>query len=395
MTSGPASSGSRRPVLHLVQCTNLGGMEQSALRAMTALAGHGVRFRLATPMPFGSGADAFRAFDPDMCDFPYRGRFGWRDIPAFRRHVRALAAGCDGIWITGTSAAALMAARGLSGPKVLSHHYHHFEGRLSWLKWRLFYELLCRDLDAVTFPTRFTRDEALRIAPWLSARAHVVRNGVALAYDGPDWHAARRAEARRRLGLPADAFIVGNAGWLIARKRFDVFLVTAQAIAARVPGTIFCICGGGPLEGELRARATALGLGDAVRFEGWQRDLTPWYRAWDVVLFNSDFDAFGLTPLEAAAQGCLVIASVRYGGLGEFIRDGESGFLFTEHRPQAMAERAALLYSSPDLRVRLREGAAAVIRRDYDIESVTRFYREMFGVHDEPTPVFRPADGTA
>jgi glycosyltransferase involved in cell wall biosynthesis len=368
------------PILHILQCTNLGGMEHAALRSMENLRAHGVRFRLATPRPFGPGAAAFRAFDPNMRDFSYRGRFGWRDFPAFRRHIRSLVEGCRGIWVTGTCAASLAAIRGLPGPKVLSHHYPHFEGPFPWLRWRAFYELTCRDLDAVTYPSAFTRDEALRIAPWLKGRAVIVRNGCEMRYRDDAERRQARAEARRRLGLPADAFIIGGAGWLIDRKRFDVFLATAQKIAAAIPAAHFVICGDGPLRSALEGQARSLGIADRVFFSGWVQDVNEYYRAWNVVLFVSDGESFGLTPVEAAACGAVIVASVRYGGLGEFLADGENGFLFRNHDAAAMADRVMLLYSSPELRTRLREAAAETIRRDYDIEKVTRFFREVFGV---------------
>jgi hypothetical protein len=84
----------------------------------------------------------------------------------------------------------------------MSHHVHHFDSWLSRPKWKTFYELLCHDLDAITFPTEFVRREAVRIAPWLKSRAHV----VPLVFD-PGEEAKKdreisKAEARRHLGLP-------------------------------------------------------------------------------------------------------------------------------------------------------------------------------------------------
>jgi len=365
-------------VLHLMQCTNLGGMEQVAYRLMRDLQASGIEFRLATPMPFGPGADQARRFDATMRDFPYRGRFGWRDFAAFRRHVRDLAVGCAQIWVTGTSAAALAAILGLRQPKVLSHHYHHFEGDHAALRWRGFYELLGRQLDAITYPTAFTRDEALRIAPWLKGRAHVVPNGFELHYRDEATRLERRAAARRALDLPMDAPVIGNAGWLIPRKRFDVFLRTAARVHAARPDARFVICGGGPLEGDLKRMTVALGLERAVRFTGWVQDLTPHYEAWDALLFNSDFDTLPAAPMEAASRGCLTVASLLYGGLGEFIEHGRSGYLFDRHDEPAMAEALLRLTSDSAQALVLREGAIDKLRQDFSIERATAFYRDFF-----------------
>lgn len=367
-------------VLHLMQCTNLGGMEQISYRLMDVLADEiGLDFRIATPLPFGPGRDRVLARDPGARDSPGRGRFGWRDFPAFRGHVHRLAAGCSHAWVTGTSAAALAALFGLRQPKVLSHHYHHFEGPRAWLRWRGFYELLCRQLDAITYPTAFTRDEALRIAPWLKGRAHVVPNGFEIHYlDEPD-RLARRAAARRWLDLPPDAPVIGNAGWLIPRKRFDVFLHVAARVHAARPDARFVICGGGPLEDDLKRMAGALGIAEAVRFAGWVQDLTPYYEAWDALLFNSDFDTLPAAPMEAASRGCVTVASLLYGGLGEFIEHGRNGYLFASHDTASLAEALLQVVGDSAQALALRRGALDKLRRDFSIARATAFYRDFFG----------------
>ncbi len=367
-------------VLHVMQCTNLGGMEQVALRCMEGLAADGLDFRIATPRPFGPARARVLAFDPRARDFPYRGRFGWRDFPAFRRHVRERATGASHVWVTGTCAASLAAVKGLRLPKVLSHHYHHFEGRFAWARWRAFYELLCRGLDAVTYPTAFTRDEALRIAPWLARKAVVVPNGYPLRYADETERLRLRAEARRRFGLGDGDFVVGNAGWLIARKRFDVFLDAAAAIAHAVPEARFVICGDGPLRAALAARAADLGLAGRVRFEGWVADLSDHYRAWDALLFNSDFDAFGNVAIEAASHGCPVVASLAYGGLGEFLEHGVNGFLFRAHDTAALTEAAVALARDPALAARVRAAARTTLAARFSPDAALAFYRGFFGV---------------
>ena len=247
-------------------------------------------------------------------------------------HARALGKECERVWVIGTCASCLSAAR-LTGRKVLlSHHYHHFENATSRLRWTAFYLAFGAGLDAITYPTDFTRHEALRIAPWLRAKTHVVRNGFDVHYATEAQRLANRLAARAELQMPQDAFLIGNGGWLIPRKRFNVFLRTARQISLKMPNARFCICGGGPEEDRLRKLASDLGIADKVHFQGWVKDMSSYYQAWDVLLFNSDLDALGCTPLEAASYGCLCVASCRYGGLSEFLKDGQTGFLLDHHR---------------------------------------------------------------
>jgi glycosyltransferase involved in cell wall biosynthesis len=361
-------------VLHLFQTTNLGGMEQVTFRLMPRLAARGFSFRIATPRPFGLAVEEVRRFDRDARDFRYRGRFGWRDFGSFRKHVHELASACSHIWITGTSAAALAAVRGLPQRKILSHHYHHYEGKLPYLSWRAFYELTCRDIDVVTYPSIMTRDEAVDIAPWLSGRAQVVRNGVDVHYIDEATRRTRRINARRSLGLPQDAFIVGNAGWLIRRKRFDVFLQVAARVRSQMPDSQFIICGGGNEESALRRLASDLGLGDCVRFLGWSTDLTLHYQSWDALLFNTDFDTLPSTPMEAAAEGCIVVASQTYSGLGELIVHDQTGYLYPTHDLDSLTASLLAIRREPNRAEQIRHQAATKLRSEFSLDVAANFF---------------------
>ena len=364
-----------------MQCSNLGGMEQVSYRIMRGLAEEttGLRFRITTPRPFGHGEKIIDEFDPDARDFLYQGRFGWRSYAGFSRHVKELSRECSYIWVTGTCAASLAAIRRLKMPKVLSHHYHHFENRMSWLKWRGFYELLCRDLSAITFPTAFTCDEALRIAPWLKKKAHVVPNGFDIFFTGEEERLKQQQLARTNLDLPQHAWIVMNAGWLIPRKRFDIFLRTAAEVKKRLPKSYFVICGNGLLEAQLKRLAEDLGLGGSVRFTGWVDDLRQYYKASDVLLFNSDFDTLPRVPMEAAAYGCLVVASLAYGGLAEFTEHEATGFLFDQHDTDRLASSVLSLAHDGILSRNIREAAVQKLRNDYSVGKGMAFYKDFFG----------------
>lgn len=365
-------------VLHLMQCTNLGGMEQATYRLMNKMSEEGrMHFNIVTPRPFGAGEPVLKTLDHQATDHQCAGRFGWRSRRTLSETISRRSAGCSLIWVTGTCAASLVASRTSPLPIILSHHYHHFESWKSWLRWRAFYELLCRRLYKIVFPTQFSRDEAVRIAPWLDRKATVIHNGVAPIDDSAENWERMRQRARQVLNIPADALVVGNAGWLIPRKRFDVFLQVASRIHKMRSGAVFVICGGGPLEGELRRMAAELGIADSVRFEGWVRDLEPFYQAFDVLLFNSDYDTFGLTALEAANHGAIVVASVRYGGLGEFIEHGINGFLFRQHDIQAMAD-IILYLNETSTSVGIRKNARKKVHQQYDIGASAAQYKKLF-----------------
>lgn len=363
-------------VLKILQCTNLGGMEQVTYGLLEGLSGReNCRFRFVTPRPFGPGKDRLTAVDSGASDFVYRGKFGWRSFAPFKERVASLASETEAAWVTGTGAAALAAIRKLPLRKVLSHHYHHFEKATSRFQWYSFYHLLCRGLDAVTYPTNFTRNEAISIAPWLKEKSHVVRHGYATHYRSEEERLELQRRARHNLNLPEDAFVVGNAGWLVQRKRFDVFLHTAQQVAEKNPAAYFVICGGGELETELKELARSLGIADRVRFTGWISDLVPYYQAWDVCLFNSDFDTLPCASIEPATHGCVFVGSLLYGGLGEFYQTGQNGILLREHDPRRLASELAALAKSPRMATEFRQASTEKLKAEYSVQQALDFYR--------------------
>jgi glycosyltransferase involved in cell wall biosynthesis len=216
---------------------------------------------------------------------------------------------------------------------VLSVHYHHTGVKNRW-SWRAIYALALGRFHAITFPSEFIRAEAEALYPRLRTVSHTVYNPIPIP---PLPTAADRRAARALLGIPADAPVIGNAGWLIRRKRFDVFLRVAARIRAKIPDARFVIAGDGPERESLQRLAVELGLAPAVRWLGWRTDLAPFYQALNLLLFNSDWDAFGLTPVEALAFGVPVVASVRHGGLRELISDAKWGVLLADHDEPALA----------------------------------------------------------
>jgi glycosyltransferase involved in cell wall biosynthesis len=239
--------------------------------------------------------------------------------------------------------AMLAMGRKWRGKCVLSMHFHHRGVKTPWI-WRIIYRIAVRRFRAIIFASHFIRDEAVAIAPFLKDFTQVITFPIPLPALPRE---AERGVARSRLGLPTEAPLVGNAGWLIPRKRWDVFIETAALVTARVPAVHFVVAGDGPDKGVLAARVRALGLEQRFHWLGWQKDLTDFYRSIDVMLFNSDWDAMGRTPLEAMAYGIPTVASVLNGGLREIINSDDLAVLLPAHNISSLATSVSAMLADP------------------------------------------------
>lgn len=115
-----------------------------------------------------------------------------------------------------------------------------------------------------------------------------------------------RAEARRRLEIPADETAILFAGRLEVQKGPDV-LVRALSKLLRVPLTVFADTGS--LEGQLRMELERQGHASRCRFAGGLPGLHECLRAFDAVVVPSRWEGLPYILLEALAADVPVIAS--------------------------------------------------------------------------------------
>lgn len=346
-------------ILHLMQCANLGGMEQSTLHRMRSLKARGHELQFISLNPLGQLGPLLTESDIPATGLEYKGRYGWRSFHRLRSLLRAR--GYDAVLMSGHN---IMASLALSGvvcsKKLLFVHYHHFEGdRRDTVRWRIVYSVADRVFDHMFFCSEYIRQEALSLKPSLADKSTALANPFPLP---PEPSAQTRVAARARLGLSPAAHVIGNAGWLVERKRFDVFLRVARHVCEVHPEAQIVIAGDGPLRASLEALALDLGLHRNIRFLGWLPNLEDFYLSLDVMLFNSDFDALGRTPVEAASYCVPIVASVLRGGLREAFPSEDDAMVLDQHDIPALARAILELLASPEARrmrgIRARQSVA-------------------------------------
>jgi len=143
------------------------------------------------------------------------------------------------------------------------------------------------------------------------------------------------------------------AGRLTREKGVDLLAESFLRARDSDPRLHLLLAGGGPEEGELRAR-----LGEHATFLGWLggEELACAYASADAFLFASSTDTYGQVVLEAGASGLPVVA-VAEGGPAALIENRHTGLLCRPD-PDHLAGALLQLASSPALRHQL--GAAAV-----------------------------------
>jgi len=174
-------------------------------------------------------------------------------------------------------------------------------------------------------------------------RMQLIRAGIDHTYYQPP---AREGRVPRP--------IVTYLGRIKKYKRIDLVIRALPAVLAEVPQAEYWIVGDGDYRPQLEALAEKLGLGDHVRFLGFQsgrEKLETLYRT-RALAYTSPKEGWGLSVIEANALGIPAIASDAP-GLRESVRDGETGFLVPHGDVAALARALIRLFREDDLWWRL------------------------------------------
>lgn len=305
------------------------------------------------------------------------------DVRAFRALYRLVREYRPTIVHTHTAKAGVLgrlAAR-LAGVPVVVHTYHghvlrgYFPGFVS-APLRVIERVLNRMSDAVVTVSESVGHDLERLGVIGARPVRVIPLGLELE------RLARplpRGLLRPEAGFADDAPLVGIVGRLVPIKDVGTFLGAAAKVLAAEPRARFSVVGDGDERAQLEAAAAQAGLGDRVRFHGWQRDTAAVYGDLDVVVNCSRNEGTPVALIEALAAGLPVVAT-RVGGTPELLEDGKLGLLVEPGDPAALA--GAILETLRDLggaRERAKGGQSRILAR----HSVSRLLADMDDLYRE------------
>jgi len=200
------------------------------------------------------------------------------------------------------------------------------------------------------------------------------------------------AEAKKRLGIPPDAPVVGKIARLFPLKGHEQFFEAADRIARAEPRAWFLLVGNGSLRAELEDKARSLGIAERTVFAGLvpSENVPAHIQAMDVVIHASLREGIARVIPQAGAVGKPVVA-FDMDGAPEVIRDGKSGYLVPPRDTSLMADRVLELLAAPEKREAFgqvaREFAEAHFRIEKMVERINGVYERLLAktpVREEP-----------
>jgi glycosyltransferase involved in cell wall biosynthesis len=264
---------------------------------------------------------------------------------------------------------------------VLISHYRPRLRALALHGFRLF------DAFVSISPKLFQQTQAAGINP---ARCHLVSCGITL----PPGEPGGREMLRASLGVGPNDPVLLFVGGLCARKDPRFLIDALPGVLARHPRAKLVLVGPA-LEAayvrEMEQAVAAACLGHAVIFAGERLNPHPWFEAADILVFASRLEGFGTVVPEAMAHGLPVVVRHLPGVNDDFVKDGETGFLF-EDAPRFL-ETVCQLANDPDLRARIGMAGRTLANARFGMRQVAARYLGIYGLAAPAAPAGQAETG--
>ena len=205
--------------------------------------------------------------------------------------------------------------------------------------------------------------QALGVAP--ATKLHLLGGGSSNGVD-LDRFSPGSSDVRDRLGIPAEAPVVGFVGRLTRDKGLPELIEAFDAILKAEPGAHLLVVGWfdaaeDALSGELRAR---MENHPRIHCTGFVEDTAPCYRAMDLMVLPTWREGFPNVVLEAAATGIPVVTTVCTGSRDSVVPE-ITGLLIPPGYPEAIREAVLKLLGDPARRRRMGKAARVWVLENY------------------------------
>ena len=172
---------------------------------------------------------------------------------------------------------------------------------------------------------------------------------------------------------PSDVPLILTFGRLHVNKAFDVLIRALK----KVPNAYLWIGGEGPEEAALRTLVGELGLTQRVRFLGWQKETSPFYKACDIYVCPSRIEPLGSVLLEAWIHEKPLVAAKSAGPL-ELITPGTNGLLVPLEDHESMSDAINQLLTSPQKAKALAQAGRLTYETGFSEDAIVDQYLTFF-----------------
>ncbi len=204
----------------------------------------------------------------------------------------------------------------------------------------------------------------------------VIYNGVDV---GRFAHKADPHQLRLRWTIPFHTCVIGMVANFSPVKDHELFVATAERLAARRPDVHFLLVGNGPHRKYIESLVRRCGLEGRFSWISTFTELPDVLKLMDVSVLCSKAEGLPNAVLESMAAGIPVVAAA-VGGVPEAIEDGHTGFLVGTRNPEDFAAGIERVLDRPDDARDMAERARQFVQNHFALDKMVAAYSELYAV---------------
>lgn len=211
-----------------------------------------------------------------------------------------------------------------------------------------------------------------------SAKVTTIHNGI--QRDQPE---NGSGYVRQRLGIPADAVVIGMVGRVNAWKGQNDFIDAVEPLLKKNPAVHVILVGSAYVgeevyEQKLFDRVASLSTKKRIHLCPFTEKIADYYSAFDIfVLPSTQPDPFPTVVLEAMSNSLPVVA-YDHGGASEMIVNNETGFLCQPLNAKALSQKLDRLVGDRALRIRMGQKASARQEAEFSLGQFVKRIEESY-----------------
>jgi glycosyltransferase involved in cell wall biosynthesis len=158
-------------------------------------------------------------------------------------------------------------------------------------------------------------------------------------------------------------------GYLVPRKNVGQLIEIAKILKMQRNDFCIDIIGDGESKKALESMVKEYQLSDQIKFHGFKQkeELPPYFAKAKALLFQTDFDIWGLVLNEAMAAGVPCLSSVNAGASEDLIVDGENGYIVDYQNKSDIIEKINFIIENPEKAKEMGVQASSFIRNNANV----------------------------
>jgi glycosyltransferase involved in cell wall biosynthesis len=245
-------------------------------------------------------------------------------------------------------------------PKLYFEHGGDLIGANPWRD-VLFYKIFCRFFDLILTNSDYVRNKIVQYCDVNLEMIATFRIGI-----DPQMYknSGEKKRLKAKFGISEMNNVIGTVCRLVEAKGVDDFIKVAREVQRMRQDIVFLIVGDGEKRATLEKMAVQYDVD--IRFLGDRLDVSDLLSIFDIFLFTSKWESFGITVLEAMAAKVPVVGFA-VGGAREIIDMG-GGVLLEKRDHKKLAELAVEVLEDRTIYERLSAQGYANLVENFHIE---------------------------